>query len=106
LVSLAKQFIFDQSIQSELRDAKGEFLRRVITPWKSAPGLQTAFDTGCGVGYFSGVLQDLGLRVSAAENVQNYGVAELVISAKWRALSRDRLIRAVVASIVKGSSKK
>ena len=47
-----------------------------------------------------------GLRVTAAENVQNYGVAELVMSAKWRALSRDRLIRAVVASIVKGSSKK
>jgi len=47
-----------------------------------------------------------GLRVTAAENVQNYGVAELVMSAKWQAPSRDRLIRAVVASIVKGSSKK
>jgi hypothetical protein len=47
-----------------------------------------------------------GLRVSAAENVQNYGVAELVISAKWRAPSPDRLIRALVASIVQGISKK
>ena len=47
-----------------------------------------------------------GLRVTAAENVQNYGVAELVMSAKWQAPSRDQLIRAVVASIVKGSSKK
>jgi SAM-dependent methyltransferase len=76
---LAKQFIFDQSIQSELRDAKGEFLRRVITPWKSAAGLQTAFDTGCGVGYFSGVLQDLGLRVSAAD-----GRADNVTEARAR----------------------
>ena len=48
----------------------------------------------------------LGAAVSAAENVQNYGVAELVMSAKWQAPSRDQLIRAVVASIVKGSSKK
>jgi len=48
----------------------------------------------------------LGAGVTAAENVQNYGVAELVMSAKWQAPSRDQLIRAVVASIVKGSSKK
>ena len=46
-----------------------------------------------------------GLRATAAENVQNYGVAELLMSAKWRAPSRDRLIRALVANVVKGFQK-
>ena len=81
---MPKPFIFDQALQSELREAKAEFLRRVITPWQSSPGLQTAFDTGCGVGYFSGVLQELGLRVTAAD-----GRAENVAEARDRYPSID-----------------
>ncbi|HWF04364.1 MAG TPA: class I SAM-dependent methyltransferase, partial [Candidatus Angelobacter sp.] len=81
---MTRQFIFDQAVQSELRDAKGAFLRRVVSPWKSALGLQTAFDTGCGVGYFSGVLQELGLRVAAAD-----GRAENVAEARERYPSID-----------------
>jgi SAM-dependent methyltransferase len=64
---LSKRFVFDRPMQSESRDARMEFLRRVIAPWKSEVGLGTALDLGCGVGHFSAMLQDLGLHVTAAD---------------------------------------
>ena len=64
---MSKSFVFDLPLQSEAREAKIDFLRRVIVPWKSDLGLQTALDLGCGVGYFCSSLQDLGLRVTAAD---------------------------------------
>ena len=64
---LSKSFVFDLPLQSEAREAKIDFLRRVIAPWKSDLGLRTALDLGCGVGYFSSLLQDLGLQVTAAD---------------------------------------
>ena len=70
---MSKPFVFDLPLQSEAREAKIDFLRRAIVPWKSDLGLRTALDLGCGVGYFSSLLQDLGLRVTAvdarAENI-------------------------------------
>ena len=54
-------------MQSETRDARMEFLRRVIPPWQPLLGLHTALDLGCGVGYFSTMLRDLGLSVTAAD---------------------------------------
>jgi SAM-dependent methyltransferase len=70
---LSKPFVFDLPLQSEAREAKIDFLRRAIAPWKSDLRLRTALDLGCGVGYFSSLLQDLGLQVTAvdarAENI-------------------------------------
>jgi SAM-dependent methyltransferase len=70
---LPKPFVFDLPLQSEAREAKVDFLRRVITPWKSELALQTAMDLGCGVGYFSSLLQEMGFQVTAtdarAENI-------------------------------------
>jgi SAM-dependent methyltransferase len=70
---LSKPFVFDQPLQSEFRDAGMDFLRRVIAPWQSELGLRTALDMGCGVGYYSAMLQGLGLQVTAtdarAENI-------------------------------------
>ncbi len=64
---MPKPFVFDLPLQSEAREAKGDFLRRVIAPWKSDLNLRTALDLGCGVGYFSALLQDLGLQVTASD---------------------------------------
>jgi SAM-dependent methyltransferase len=70
---VSKPFVFDLPMQSESREVKIGFLRLVIGPWISAFRLHTALDLGCGVGYFSAMLRDLGMRVTAmdgrAENV-------------------------------------
>src|SRR5258708_12403296 len=70
---LSKPFVFDLPMQSASREVKIEFLRRVLGPWKSGWHLHTALDLGCGVGYFSAMLQGLGMQVTAmdgrAENI-------------------------------------
>ncbi len=64
---MPKRLVFDLPMQSEMREAEVDFLRRVIPPWQSALGLRTAFDLGCGVGYFSAMLRDLGFLTAAAD---------------------------------------
>ena len=64
---MSKPLVFDRPWQSELRHAEMDFLRRVIAPWQSELGLRTALDMGCGVGYFSAMLQGLGLQVTATD---------------------------------------
>ena len=64
---LPKTFIFDQPLQTEGREPKVDFFRRAIGPWKSEFNLQSALDLGCGVGYYSAMLQDLGLSVTAVD---------------------------------------
>jgi SAM-dependent methyltransferase len=72
---LSKPTVFDRPMQSESRDARVEFLRRVITAWKSEHNLRTALDLGCGVGHFSVMLKELGLQVTAAD-VRPENIAE------------------------------
>jgi SAM-dependent methyltransferase len=62
-----KHLVFDRPMQSEMREAEVDFLRRVLPPWQSALGLRTAFDLGCGVGYFSAMLRDLGFQTVGAD---------------------------------------
>lgn len=64
---MSKHLVFDRPMQSEMREAEVDFLRRVIPPWKSALDLRTAIDLGCGVGYFSAMLRDLGILTTAAD---------------------------------------
>jgi len=64
---LAKTTIFDRPVQSESRDARTEFLCRVVAPWKSELNLRSVLDLGCGVGHFSAALRDLGLQVTAVD---------------------------------------
>ena len=70
---MSKPFVFDLPMQSESREVKIEFLRRVIGPRISEFSLHTAIDLGCGVGYFSAMLRHLGMQVTAmdgrAENI-------------------------------------
>jgi SAM-dependent methyltransferase len=74
---VSKPVVFDRPMQSEMRQAEIEFLRRVISPWQSALGLRTALDMGCGVGYFAAMLRDLGFQTLAvdarAENISEAG---------------------------------
>jgi FkbM family methyltransferase len=64
---------FDQRHYVKLIRARGETIRRVVTDLRRALGLRSAVDAGCGVGFFSRILQECGLDVSAfdgrAENV-------------------------------------
>jgi len=71
---MPKPLVFDRPMQSEIREAKIDFLRRVIPPWQAGMGMRTALDLGCGVGYYSSMLRDLGFQVVAvdgrAENIE------------------------------------
>jgi tRNA (mo5U34)-methyltransferase len=64
---LPKPLVFDRPRQAELRDASIEFLRSVISPWKSQLGLYTALDLGCGVGHYSAALKEIGFEVTGAD---------------------------------------
>ena len=64
---MSQPFVFDRPLQSESRDARMEFLRQTVVSWQGPLGLRTALDVGCGVGYFSAMLRDLGLNVTAVD---------------------------------------
>ena len=57
-----------------LEKAKIALLREPIAEWKTKLGLKTAWDVGCGVGYFSALLNELGFQTRAldgrAENTE------------------------------------
>ncbi len=71
---MATPFVFDLEESQRLVEARGEFLRCFVTDFKDRLELRTALDAGCGVGHFSSLLQQMGLRVTAfdarAENVE------------------------------------
>jgi FkbM family methyltransferase len=64
---------FDQRPYVKLIRARGETIRHVVTELRQAVGLASALDAGCGVGFFSRILQECGLDVRGfdgrAENV-------------------------------------
>jgi len=57
--------VFDLEESQRLVEARGGFLRRFVAGFKDRLELRTALDAGCGVGYFSQLLQEMGLRVTA-----------------------------------------
>jgi FkbM family methyltransferase len=54
---------FDQRDYLKLIEARGETIRRVAGKLKTALGLSSAVDAGCGVGFFSRTLAESGLNV-------------------------------------------
>jgi SAM-dependent methyltransferase len=60
---LPKDFIFDRPYARRFVEARQEWLSRLLPELKQRLSLQTAIDVGCGVGYFSGFLRELGFRV-------------------------------------------
>jgi FkbM family methyltransferase len=56
---------FDQRRYLRLINARGETIRRATAELKTALGIETALDAGCGVGFFAQILQECGLSVGA-----------------------------------------
>jgi SAM-dependent methyltransferase len=71
---VATPLVFDLEESQRLVEARGGFLRRFVADFRDRFGLRTALDAGCGVGYFSHLLQQMGMRVTAfdarPENVE------------------------------------
>jgi len=64
-VTAPRQTVFDQSHYLKLIEARGETIRRMVSELKPVLNLSTALDAGCGLGFFSKILQDAGLDVHA-----------------------------------------
>jgi len=62
--------VFDQDHYLRLIECRGNFIRKVLPNLKSALGLETALDAGCGVGFFAEILADCGLLVRAFDGRQ------------------------------------
>jgi FkbM family methyltransferase len=69
-----KPSVFDQSHYLQLIEARGQFIRRMVSSLAPALGLSTALDAGCGLGFFAQILQQCGLSVRGfdgrVENVE------------------------------------
>ena len=59
------QSVFDQPHYQRLIEARGDLIRRIVPELKSRFGLSTALDAGCGIGFFSQVLKECELRITA-----------------------------------------
>lgn len=61
---MATPLVFDLEESQRLVEARGAFLRRFVADFRDRLELRTAIDAGCGVGYFSHLLQQMGLHVT------------------------------------------
>jgi FkbM family methyltransferase len=56
---------FDRRHYMRLIEARGETIRSAVARLREVLGLKTAVDAGCGIGFFSEILQECGLSVQA-----------------------------------------
>jgi SAM-dependent methyltransferase len=59
--------VFDQPHARSLAEAKKAFLDKILPEFIKSYELKTAIDVGCGFGYFTKYLTDLGLNVTAID---------------------------------------
>jgi 2-polyprenyl-3-methyl-5-hydroxy-6-metoxy-1,4-benzoquinol methylase len=64
---LASAPIFDQPHYDLLDHARGDVVARLLAELTPMASLKTAIDVGCGLGYFSRLLQSRGLEVTAVD---------------------------------------
>jgi SAM-dependent methyltransferase len=71
---LSPNFNFDQPHATRIVEARQALLRELLPPCRQTYGLRTALDVGCGVGYFSTFLREMGFEVSGldarSENIE------------------------------------
>lgn len=68
-------FVFDMEHAVRLAESKRDFLQMFVPDLIRAEGLQTALDVGCGLGFFSGYLSGMSLKVVAFDS-RSSNVAE------------------------------
>jgi SAM-dependent methyltransferase len=59
--------VFDQKHYESLNTSRAAVVTRLLSELKDKLSLRTAIDVGCGFGYFSGLLDSLGLEVTAVD---------------------------------------
>jgi len=64
---MSKPLPFDQSNALAINEARMACLRRILPEIKTTLALRTAVDVGCGVGYFSRFLANMGFEVTGLE---------------------------------------
>src|SRR5262245_54606566 len=64
---MAKIFVFDMPHATRFTEARIGFLNKWLPGLTKSESLGTALDVGCGVGYFSRSLSDLGFEVVALD---------------------------------------
>jgi SAM-dependent methyltransferase len=71
---LDKKWLFDSDLTRGFTEARQSVIRQLLGPLREQTDLVSTLDVGCGVGYFSKFLLDMGFRVVAVdgreENVQ------------------------------------
>lgn len=67
---MREDFIFDRPYAQRFVDARQEWLRKFLPQLKQRLGLRTAVDIGCGVGYFSAFLREMGFDVVGVDGRQ------------------------------------
>ncbi len=64
---MSRDLNFDRAHATRLVEARQALLREILPACMQTYGLRTALDVGCGVGYFSTFLRDIGLEVSGLD---------------------------------------
>jgi FkbM family methyltransferase len=62
-----RKTVFDGYAQIQMAECRGEFLKQLLRELASDTTFTTALDVGCGIGYFSGILSDIGLKVTGCD---------------------------------------
>jgi FkbM family methyltransferase len=94
-LSVNSSFVFDQPHYNALNVAREASVRQLIESLRRDLNLGTAIDVGCGLGYFAGLLHEMGFSVVALDGRQ-----ENIIEAQRRYPGLDfRLANAENASI-------
>ena len=67
---VSRPLVFDLEESVRFVEARSVFLRGFMATFREPLQLRTALDVGCGVGYFSRLLQEMGFEVSAFDGRQ------------------------------------